>query len=117
MTDLWHRHGERADALTQGSSATLKPALRCEVQFKYGLRQWQSRRLSKRPELFLSCEGKEIHVEKKTTQLNDVILCQGHAVHSALEREIHPIKVQVTVNTLEEYWGLRLVNMIGNLQA
>ena len=51
---------------------------RCEVQYEYGLRQHRSKRLEKRPESFITREGKEIRVEKKTAQLNDIVLREGH---------------------------------------
>ncbi|KAF8522852.1 exonuclease V a 5' deoxyribonuclease-domain-containing protein [Gautieria morchelliformis] len=79
----------------------------CEVQFEYGLQQYRSKRLDKRPESFITREGKEIRVEKETAQRNDVVLREGHAIHTALEREIHPPQVSIRVQTLEEEWGLR----------
>ncbi|KAF8588910.1 hypothetical protein K439DRAFT_515186 [Ramaria rubella] len=89
----------------------------CEVQFDYGLQQRRSRKIEKRPESFITREGKEIRVEKKTAQLNDVILREGHAVHTALEHELHPVQVQVHTTTQEEEWGLRLFNMLSGIET
>jgi len=58
----------------------------CEVQFEYGLRQRRSRRIDRRPESFVSREGKEIHVEKETAQLNDVVLREGNVSRAFCSR-------------------------------
>jgi exonuclease V len=50
---------------------------RCEVQFDYGLRQGRSLALAKRPESFVSAEGKVIKVEKKVAQVNEKVQGRG----------------------------------------
>jgi exonuclease V len=52
-------------------------AQRCEVQFDYGLRQGRSLAVAKRPESFVSAEGKVIKVEKKVAQSNEKVQRRG----------------------------------------
>ncbi|KAI9444635.1 exonuclease V a 5' deoxyribonuclease-domain-containing protein [Lactarius indigo] len=89
----------------------------CEVQFDYGLRQGRSRALANRPETFVSAEGKVITVEKKVAQANEKVLGRGRSVHEKLEREIYPEPVAVNINTKEEYWAARLINMLSCLSS
>ncbi|KAF8512848.1 exonuclease V [Hysterangium stoloniferum] len=89
----------------------------CEVQFEYGLQQQRSRRIDTRPQSIVTRQGKEISVKKKTAELNDVVLREGHAVHSALEREIRPVTVKVRTTSLEEEWGLKLFNMLNDMET
>ncbi|KAI9455907.1 exonuclease V [Lactarius psammicola] len=89
----------------------------CEVQFDYGLRQGRSRALADRPEAFVSAGGKVITVEKKVAQTNERILGRGRSVHEKLEREIYPEPVSVDIQTKEEYWAVRLINMLSCLSS
>ncbi|KAF9270681.1 hypothetical protein L218DRAFT_50776 [Marasmius fiardii PR-910] len=84
----------------------------CEYQFDYGLRQKRHKKLSERPDSFVTKAGKEIQVEKPIAAKNEVQLNKGKAVHKKLEREIHPEDVIVPVDTKEDGWGLRLLNMV-----
>lgn len=52
-------------------------SLRCEVQFDYGLRQYRSLPLERRPETFKSEKGKEIQVRRDVAQQNDKITRGG----------------------------------------
>ena len=52
-------------------------ATRCGVQFDYGLRQGRSLALTRRPESFVSAEGKEMKVDKKVAKINDKTLGRG----------------------------------------
>lgn len=42
---------------------------------------------------------------------------KGEAVHKALEKEIHPVEIQVTTTTREDVWGLKLLNMLASMEA
>ncbi|KAJ2932816.1 hypothetical protein H1R20_g4269, partial [Candolleomyces eurysporus] len=88
----------------------------CEVQFDYGLRQKRSRPVANRPKSFKTSTGKEIVVETKVAEKNDVVTKQGQAVHKELEREVRAEEVKIDVRTDEERWGLRLLNMIASFQ-
>jgi hypothetical protein len=50
---------------------------RCEVQFDYGLRQGRSLALVKRPDSFVSAEGKEMAVDKKVARVREKALKRG----------------------------------------
>ncbi|KAF8899111.1 exonuclease V [Infundibulicybe gibba] len=84
----------------------------CEVQFDYGLRQRRSAPIEKRPESFLSAEGKKISVEKGVAARNYATTRKGVAIHKVLERETRLEEVTVSVTTAEERWALRLVNLL-----
>ncbi|KAJ2918394.1 hypothetical protein MD484_g1999, partial [Candolleomyces efflorescens] len=60
--------------------------------------------------------GKEIVVETKVAEKNDVVTKQGQAVHKELEREVRAEEIKIDVRTDEERWGLRLLNMIACFQ-
>ncbi|KAI0299774.1 exonuclease V [Russula brevipes] len=87
----------------------------CEVQFDYGLRQGRSLALAFRPDSFVSAEGKVITVAKKAAAVNERVLGHGRSVHKELEREIPREEVIVSINSQEEYWAARLVNMLASL--
>lgn len=89
----------------------------CEVQFDYGLRQGRSRALADRPESFVSAGGKVITVEKKVAQTNERHLGRGRSVHKELEREIYPEQVTIDIHAKEEYWAVRLINMLSCLSS
>ncbi|EAU92574.2 hypothetical protein CC1G_06585 [Coprinopsis cinerea okayama7 len=84
----------------------------CEVQYDYGLRQRRSRPIKDRPTSFKSATGKEIKVEAKVAEKNDVRTKQGQAVHKELEREVKAEELKVDVTSEEERWALRLLNAI-----
>ncbi|KAK0198733.1 exonuclease V [Armillaria mellea] len=84
----------------------------CEVQFEYGLLQKRSRPLEHRPTSFVSRNGKEMSVKKDVAAVNDEVQKRGTFVHKKLELELNPEKVYVQPTTDEEYWGLRIVNML-----
>ncbi|KAG7088602.1 hypothetical protein E1B28_012576 [Marasmius oreades] len=89
----------------------------CEYQFDYGLRQGRHKKLSERPDSFVTKAGEEIQVDKTIAVKNEVQLDRGKAVHKKLEREIRPEDVIVPVDTKEDGWGLRLLNMITGFQT
>ena len=59
-------------------------ATRCGVQFDYGLRQGRSLALTRRPESFVSAEGKEMKVDKKVAKVNDKTMGRGRVSLSFL---------------------------------
>ncbi|KAI0275271.1 exonuclease V [Gloeopeniophorella convolvens] len=89
----------------------------CEVQFDYGLRQGRNRVVADRPETFVSSKGKVIAVQKKVAEENEKIMDRGRSVHKELEREVHPEEVVVDIQTREEFWALRFVNMLSCLES
>ncbi|GJJ13174.1 hypothetical protein Clacol_007425 [Clathrus columnatus] len=89
----------------------------CEVQFEYGLHQQRSRKLECRPPVFTTRHGKEIKVEQHTAVVNDATLKGGHAVHITLEREIHPDRVKIEVQSEEELWARKFLDMLACIQT
>ena len=89
----------------------------CEVQFDYGLRQKRSRPLESRSASFVSADGKEILVDRAVSASNDKILKSGQEIHRKLEKQIHPYEILVEVQSPEERWALRLVDMLSRLEC
>lgn len=89
----------------------------CEVQFDYGLRQRRSEPLATRPGSFTSAQGKEIVVQKAVAAKNNQTTKRGKAAHKVLERQVRPEEIHVEVNSPEQRWALRLINMLACLQA
>ncbi|KAJ3789278.1 exonuclease V [Lentinula aff. detonsa] len=84
----------------------------CEVQFDYGLRQQRHRKLQYRPASFVTEQGKEIIVDQGVAAKSDATKKTGSIVHRKLEREIRPEEINVEIETEEERWALRIINMI-----
>ncbi|PFH52280.1 hypothetical protein AMATHDRAFT_46408 [Amanita thiersii Skay4041] len=89
----------------------------CEVQFDYGLRQQRHKPLDKRPQSFTSGSGKQISVQKKVAEKNDIVTKNGQTVHKKLEEELSYEKIQVQITKEEERWGLRMLNLITGLKG
>lgn len=73
--------------------------------------------VSKRPTSIFTDKGKEIKLNKVIARNSEKVMAKGEVVHKKLEKEIHPVEVKVTTQTKEDTWGLRLLNMIANLEA
>ncbi|KAJ3988453.1 exonuclease V [Lentinula detonsa] len=84
----------------------------CEVQFDYGLRQQRHRKLQYRPASFVTEQGKEIIVDQGVAAKSDATKNTGSIVHRKLEREIRPEEIKVEIESEEERWALRIINMI-----
>ncbi|KAJ4002253.1 exonuclease V [Lentinula boryana] len=84
----------------------------CEVQFDYGLRQQRHRKLQYRPASFVTEQGKEIIVDQGVAAKSDATKKTGSIVHRELEQEIRPEEIKVEIETEEERWALRIINMI-----
>ncbi|KAF9502255.1 hypothetical protein BDN71DRAFT_1437784 [Pleurotus eryngii] len=89
----------------------------CELQFDYGLRQKRFLKPQHRPKSFVSGSGKEIVVQQAIAQENFQVQKKGHSVHKALEREVKPEAIPISVRTEEERWALRLVNMMACFES
>ncbi|TFK89880.1 hypothetical protein K466DRAFT_7131 [Polyporus arcularius HHB13444] len=91
----------------------------CEVKFEYDLRHGRRKKLAERPESFVTTEGKTIAVVQAVAAERDRITARGQTIHEALEREIQPKAVTVTVPSkiAEERWASRLVELFGSLQT
>ncbi|KAH7338830.1 exonuclease V a 5' deoxyribonuclease-domain-containing protein [Rhizoctonia solani] len=113
MASLYSRFRASRNSL---SVSDLVGPVWCEVQFDYGLRGKRYLPPSLRPEVLETRSGKKIQVQQEVAIKNHRILKKGTAVHKKLEREIRPIEVEITPNTREDTWGLKLLNMISNLR-
>ncbi|KAH9948234.1 exonuclease V [Amylocystis lapponica] len=89
----------------------------CEVQFDYGLRQKRSRALKDRPKTFVTEQGNLITVDQQVAFTNNNTATRGKSVHKTLELEIHPEVVTVNPSIPEEYWALRLLNMLASVDV
>ncbi|CAE6473993.1 unnamed protein product [Rhizoctonia solani] len=114
MASLYSRF--RATRNSLSVSDLVAPAW-CEFQFDYGLRGKRHLSPSLRPEVLETRSGKKIQVQREVAVKNDRILKKGTAVHKKLEKEIHPNEVEITPQTREDRWGLKLLNMISNLRV
>ncbi|CAE6454408.1 unnamed protein product [Rhizoctonia solani] len=113
MASLYSRFRASRNSL---SVSDLVGPVWCEVQFDYGLRGKRYLPPSLRPKVLETRSGKKIQVQQEVAIKNDRVLKKGTAVHKKLEREIRPIEVEITPNTREDTWGLKLLNMISNLR-
>ncbi|KDQ18270.1 hypothetical protein BOTBODRAFT_53047 [Botryobasidium botryosum FD-172 SS1] len=89
----------------------------CEVQYEYGLLGKRHLSVEQRPESIMSSKGKEIQVRKELAKVSEGIMKGGQDVHKRLEEEIHGVKIHVPTRSVEERMGLKLVDMLVNLQA
>ncbi|KAL7415211.1 exonuclease V [Mrakia frigida] len=89
----------------------------CEVQYDYGLRGKRFLKPSDRPTTFITSKGNVIAPDLEKAVANDKTMKKGTKIHKALEREIHPVEIKVTVETKEETWALRILNMLASLEA
>ncbi|KAI9508364.1 exonuclease V [Russula earlei] len=100
---------------TLSVSDLVGPAWCVLVQFDYRLRQGRSLPLADRPDSFVSAEGKIIKAQKEVAKINEEVLERGRAVHKKLESQINPIEIAVDIQSEEEYWAARLINMLACL--
>ncbi|KAF9650332.1 hypothetical protein BDM02DRAFT_3185538 [Thelephora ganbajun] len=84
----------------------------CELQYEYRQRQGWGLKVKDRPQTFVSREGNTIVASHSIASNNENILKAGRVVHRRLEREIRPPQVRVDIETPEEYWATRLINML-----
>lgn len=73
--------------------------------------------MAERPKTFLSARGHVIEPDIEQAMVNAKIMDAGSVIHQRLEKEIHPVEVQVDVTTSEERWALRLLNMLAAVEA
>ncbi|KAI6136416.1 exonuclease V [Pisolithus sp. B1] len=84
----------------------------CELQYEYGLFGQKEKPLHLRPSSFISRSGKQILVQSDRATSSNRRLKRGKSTHQALENELRPVKLTVTVTTPEERFGLRIVQLI-----
>ncbi|KAI5982743.1 exonuclease V [Pisolithus albus] len=84
----------------------------CELQYEYGLLGQKDKPLHLRPPAFISRSGKQILVQRDRATSSNRRLKRGKSTHQALENELRPVKVTVTVTTPEERFGLRIAQLI-----
>lgn len=99
------------------SATDLSAPAWCFLQYDYGLRGSRNLPLALRPLSFVSARGREIKPDVKQAETNAKIMEAGTEVHKKLEREIHPVQVRVEVDTKEERYGLRILNMVASVEA
>ncbi|KAJ9096375.1 hypothetical protein QFC21_005197 [Naganishia friedmannii] len=61
--------------------------------------------------------GAVIVLNKEIAGTGEKIMRKGEQVHKKLEREIHPVEVEVKTDSREDVWGLRFLNMLASLEA
>lgn len=84
----------------------------CELQYEYGLLGQKDKPLHLRPPSFISRSGKQILVQRDRATSSNRRLKRGKSTHQALENELRPVRVTVTVTTPEERFGLRIAQLI-----
>ncbi|KAJ9119498.1 hypothetical protein QFC22_003206 [Naganishia vaughanmartiniae] len=89
----------------------------CEVQFDYRLRSKSYLPVAARPDTFQTSTGAVLVVNKEIAGTGEKIMRKGEQVHKKLEREIHPVEVEVKTDSREDVWGLRFLNMLASLEA
>jgi exonuclease V len=99
------------------SATDLSAPAWCFLQYDYGLRGSRNLPLALRPLSFVSARGREIKPDVKQAETNAKIMEAGTEVHKKLEREIHPVQIRVEVDTKEERYGLRILNMVASIEA
>ncbi|KAH8111850.1 exonuclease V a 5' deoxyribonuclease-domain-containing protein [Phellopilus nigrolimitatus] len=87
------------------------------VQFEYGLYQRRNKPVASRPKSFVTEKGKEIRVKTDVAVKNDRILTKGRNLHKVLEREIHKEEVIIKVQSPEESWALRMLDVLSRLKT
>mgnify|MGYP002718977383 CR=1 FL=1 len=60
-----------------------------------------------RPDTITTSTGTVIAVNKDIAGTGEKIMRKGEQVHKKLEREIHPVEIQVKTESREDVWGLR----------
>jgi exonuclease V len=70
-----------------------------------------------RPKEILAPTGKVIKPDRGVVQERERILKRGRKVHAKLEKEIHPIKIQIEATSREERWGVRILRTVTGLHT
>lgn len=90
----------------------------CETQTIYRLSSRGNLPTAQRPTTLISAAGNEVQVNTKRSEARDVILEKGRQVHKVLEDEliVELEKVVVQANGNEEFWCLKILDILAGLE-
>lgn len=90
-----------------------------QVQHSYRLSSKSHLPPSQRPTEIVTSTGSTIALNQKRTVKRDAVLAKGTAVHATIEKEVmgEQEKVEVRTEGKEDWWALRIVNLLVALEV
>ncbi|GAA5846028.1 hypothetical protein JCM11251_007334 [Rhodosporidiobolus azoricus] len=115
---LWERYRQRRGWGALSVSDLSGPSW-CEVQHSYRLASKPYLPPLERPATIITSNGTSIPIDTSRTVKREAVLDKGKAVHSKIEREVMgpQEKVEVEIAGKEEWWALRIVNLLVCLET
>ncbi|GAA5917605.1 hypothetical protein JCM6882_004872 [Rhodosporidiobolus microsporus] len=115
---LWERFRQRRGWGGLSVSDLSGPSW-CEVQHTYRLASKPYLPPLERPATIVTSSGASIAIDTSRTVKREAVLDKGKAVHSKIEREVMgpQEKVEVEIAGKEEWWALRIVNLLVCLET
>ncbi|GAA6020483.1 hypothetical protein JCM10207_000017 [Rhodosporidiobolus poonsookiae] len=91
----------------------------CEVQHSYRLASKSHLPPLERPTALVAPSGQSISIDLSRTVAREAVLDRGRAVHAQIEKEVmgEREEVRVEVTAKEEWWALRVLNLLVCLET